>query len=97
MLSEVFSYARYRAKYAIIAVCGQVTLQGQPFIAAQPIIYGSQGYTHDTIVEVIDHITHNKTDIASIVTDKYKHSDIDAALKQAASGKVIKVITDYEI
>ena len=96
LLAEVFGYARYGTKYAIVAVFGQVTLPGQPFIAAQPVIYGSQGYTHDTIVEVIDHITRNKTDIASIVTDKFKHADIDKALKRAASGEGIKVIIDYE-
>ncbi len=96
LLAEVFGYARYGSKYAIIAVFGQVTLPGQPFIAAQPIIYGSQGYTHETIVEVIEHISNNKTDIASIVTDKYKHCDIDKALKKAASGEGIKVIIDYE-
>lgn len=96
LLAEVFGYARYGAKYAIIAVFGQVTLPGQPFIAAQPIIYGSQGYTHDTIVEVIDHLSQNKTDIASIVTNKFKHSEMNEALKYAASGKGIKVIIDYE-
>ena len=96
LLSEVCGYARNGTKYAIVAVFGQVTLPGQPFIAAQPIIYGSQGYTHDTIVEVIEHLTLNKTNIGSIVTDKFKHADIDKALKRAASGQGIKVIIDYE-
>ncbi|MDE6504459.1 MAG: zinc-binding dehydrogenase [Clostridia bacterium] len=96
LFTEVFGYARSHTKYAIIAVFGQVTIPGQPFIAAQPIIYGSQGYTHETIVEVIDHILKDKTNISTIVTDKFKHKDISEALKKAASGQGIKVIIDYE-
>lgn len=96
LFAEVFGYARSHTKYAIIAVFGQVTIPGQPFIAAQPIIYGSQGYTHETIVEVIDHILKDKTNISTIVTDKFKHKDISEALKKAASGQGIKVIIDYE-
>ena len=96
LFAEAFGYARPGTKYGIVAVFNQITIPGQPFIAAQPIIYGSQGYTHDTIVEVIEHITQNKTDIASIVTDKFAHADINEAIKRAASGNGIKVIIDYE-
>lgn len=98
LLSEVFNYARNHTKYAIISVFQKVELEGRPFIAAQPIIYGSQGYTHETIVEVIDHILNKKTPIASImVTHKFKHEDISKALEFAASGQGIKVIIDYEL
>ena len=97
LLSEVFNYARHNTKYAIISVFGKVELQGRPFIAAQPIIYGSQGYTHETITEVIDHIEHKKTPIASMVTHKFKHDDISKALEFAATGEGIKVVIDYEL
>ena len=98
LLSEVFNYARNHTKYAIISVFQKVELEGRPFIAAQPIIYGSQGYTHETIVEVIDHILNKKTPIASImVTHKFKQEDISKALEFAASGQGIKVIIDYEL
>lgn len=98
LLSEVFNYARNKTKYGIVAVFNKVELSGQPFIAAQPMIYGSQGYIHETIVEVIDHILHEKTNIASImVTHKFKHEDIAEALEFASSGKGIKVIIDYEM
>ena len=98
LLSEVFTYARNATKYAIISVFQKVELLGQPFIAAQPVIYGSQGYTHDTIVEVIDHVLNNKTDIASLmVTHKFKHEDMSKALEFASSGKGIKVIIDYDM
>lgn len=97
LLSETFSYARNATKYAIIAVFDKVELPGQPFIAAQPIIYGSQGYKHETIVEVIDHILNSKTSVASMVTHKFKHEDIAKALAFAASGEGIKVIIDYEM
>ena len=72
-------------------------MQGRPFIAAQPIIYGSQGYTHETITEVIDHREHKKTPIASMVTHKFKHDDISKALEFAATGEGIKVVIDYEL
>ena len=97
LLAEVFGYARNQTKYAIISVFQSVELPGMPFIAAQPVIYGSQGYTHDTIVEVIDHVLNEKTDIASMVTHKFKHEDMAKALEFAASGQGIKVIIDYEL
>lgn len=98
LLSEVFSYARKATKYAIISVFQKVELLGQPFIAAEPLIYGSQGYSHETIVEVIHHILHHLTPIASVmVTHKFKHEDIAEALAFAATGEGIKVIIDYEL
>ena len=97
LLTEVFNYARNHTKYAIVSVFQKVELPGMPFIAAQPLLYGSQGYTHETIVEVIDHILNNKTEIASMVTHKFKHEDISKALEFAASGQGIKVVIDYEL
>lgn len=97
LLSEVFNYARTDTKYAIISVFQKVELQGMPFISAQPIIYGSQGYTHETIVEVIEHILKEKTPIASMVTHKFKHEDMSKAIEFAATGQGIKVVIDYEL
>ncbi|MBQ9840578.1 MAG: alcohol dehydrogenase catalytic domain-containing protein [Erysipelotrichaceae bacterium] len=97
LLSEVFTYARNKTKYAIISVFQKVELPGMPFIAAQPMIYGSQGYTHETIVEVIDHVLNEKTPIASMVTHTFKHEDMSKAIEFAASGQGIKVVIDYEL
>lgn len=97
LLADVFGYSRNHTKYATISVIQKVELPGMPFIDAQHVIYGSQGYTHKTIVEVIDYILNEKIDIVSMVTHKFKREDLAKALKFAASCQGIKVIIDYKL
>ncbi len=98
LFEECFSYAREGTRYSILSVYSRdLTISGSPFIMSQAKIYGSRGYQPATIKEVIDHITNRKTSIGTIVTQKYKHEDFPEAIKEAASGRQIKVVIDYEM
>ncbi|WP_294561402.1 zinc-binding dehydrogenase [uncultured Traorella sp.] len=97
LFRQCFDLAREKTRYAVVSVLNEVTLNGLNFIATQPVIYGSRGYEHETIAEVIDHLQKNKTNIREIVTKKYKIDDFPQAIADAASGKQIKVLIDYEM
>ncbi len=98
LLEECFSYSFVGTKYIVVSVYfGNVTLAGSTFMMASPVVTSSVGYTHDTILEVIDHITNNKTAIKTMVTKKFAHKDFPEAIATAASGSDIKVVIDYEM
>lgn len=98
LFEECFGYAREKTRYSILSVYSRnLDLVSMPFIMSQAIIYGSRGYESSTIKEVIDHITNKKTPIGTLVTKKYKHEDFPEAIAEAASGRQIKVVIDYEM
>ncbi len=98
LFEECFSYAREGTRYSILSIYNRdLTISGSPFVMSQAKIYGSRGYQPDTIKEVIDHITNKKTPIGTLVTKKYKHENFPEAIAEAASGRQIKVVIDYEM
>lgn len=98
LLSEAFNYAREKTRYVVLSVYGgDLTINPGMFIRSQASIYGSRGYTPETILEVIDHITNKKTPIGLLVTKKYKPSEFVEAMAEAASDRQVKVIIDYEM
>ncbi len=98
LFEECFSYPFIGTQYVIVSVYfGTVTLAGPSFMLAHPVITSSVGYTHETILEVIDHITNMKTPVKTMVTKKFAHKDFPEAIATAASGSEIKVVIDYEL
>ena len=98
LFEECFGYARERTRYSVLSVYSRnLNMTGRPFVMNQAMIYGSRGYEPSTIKEVIDHITNKKTPIGTLVTRKYKHADFAEAIAEAASGRQIKVVIDYEM
>ncbi len=99
LLQQMFNLSKEKTKYVIVAVYHKdITLNSNIFIMNQPIVRGSKAYNHDTIVEVIDHITKEKTPIKTIVTKKFKQEDLPEAIKVASeANNNIKVLIDYEL
>lgn len=95
-----FNYARTSTRYIVIAggaYTKPLALSGGLFMFYESVVRGSRGYTHETILEVIDHITNRKTCIENIITKKFKAKDfveaIDVASKQDHD---LKVLIDFE-
>lgn len=99
LLQQCFNLAKPKTKYVIVAVYHkEIVLNPNIFIMNEPVVTASKGYVHETIVEVIDHITKEKTNIKTIVTKKFKHADFVEAMKAACDAKNnIKVIIDYDM
>lgn len=99
LLQQMFNLSKWETKYVIVAVYHKdLVLNPNIFIMYQPTLTSSKGYVTDTILEVIDHITKEKTPIKTIVTKKFKHTDFIEAMKAACDAKNnIKVIIDYEM
>lgn len=99
LLQQCFNMGKAGTKYVIVAVySNDLVLNSHMFILNQAMVRGSQAYTHETILEVIDHITKEKTPIKTIVTKKFRHMDFPEAIKAAANASEnIKVIIDYEL
>ncbi len=101
LFAEVFGYARFKTEYCLVGIVPQITIPGQMFIAMEPCIYGSQGYSHEDITAVIEHILNKYTCVAEMVTQKFKHEDYPKAIAFASdrstSGERIKVIVDYDL
>ena len=98
LLSQTFNFAREGSRYVVLSVYGgNLEINPGMFIRSQAKIYGSRGYMPKTIVEVMDHITNKKTPIGLLVTKKYKPSEFVEAMAEAASGRQVKVIIDYEM
>lgn len=99
LLQQVFNLSSEGTKYVIVAVYHQdITLNANMFIMNQASVRGSRAYTSDTINEVVDHVTNEKTPIKTIVTRKFKHADFPEAIKFASEAKeCIKVVIDYEM
>lgn len=99
LFEQVFSLSKHGTKYSIVAVYHEnISLPGSNFMSNEADVYGSSGYTHDTILEVIDNIEHKKTAIEKIITRKFKHSDFVEAMAVASdkSTNNIKVILEYD-
>lgn len=99
LLQQLFNLAKWETKYVIVAVYHkELALNPNIFIMYQPTVTSSKGYIGETITEVIDHITKEKTPIKTIVTKKFKHADFVEAMKAACDAKNnIKVIIDYDL
>lgn len=100
LLERSFGLCRQGTKYSVVSVYGQnIELPGGLFVNNEPVVAGSRGYTSDTILEVIDNITNNKTPVKKIITAKFKPSELPEAMYAAAtkSCKNIKVVIDYEM
>ena len=99
LLSEVFMMSKHGSKFSIVAVYHEnLSLSGSNFMSNEADVYGSSGYTHETILEVIDNIEHKKTAIEKIITKKFKHEDFVEAMAVAAdkSTNNIKVVLEYD-
>lgn len=96
LLKTVFDYAREKTRYCVVSMMPEITINGIHFISTQPMIYGSRGYEHANIIEVIDCLKQRKTKINEIITSKYSLDDFPEAISAASSGKEIKVIIDFE-
>ncbi|MCD7893130.1 MAG: zinc-binding dehydrogenase [Erysipelotrichaceae bacterium] len=99
LLQQMFNLSKHGTKYVIVAVYhNEIVLNPNIFIMNEPLIVGSQAYSHETILEVIDHITNKKTPINTIITKKFKHDEFPQATEAACNTKEnIKVIIDYEL
>ncbi|MCM1360192.1 MAG: alcohol dehydrogenase catalytic domain-containing protein [Corallococcus sp.] len=99
LLQQLFNLAKWETKYVIVAVYHkELVLNPNVFIMHQPTVTASKGYVNETILEVIDHISKEKTPIKTIVTKKFKHAYFVEAMKAACDVKNnIKVIIDYEM
>lgn len=95
LLKTVFDYSREKTRYCVVSMMPEITINGINFISTQPMIYGSRGYEHDNIIEVIDCLKQRKTKINEIITGKYSIDDFPKAILAAPSGKEIKVIIDF--
>lgn len=99
LLQQMFNLSKWETTYVIVAVYHkEISFSPNVFIMYQPTVTSSKGYIGETIKEVIDHITNEKTSIRSIVTRKFKHADFVEAMKAACDTKNnIKVIIDYDM
>lgn len=99
LFEQVFAMSKHGSKYSVVAVYHEkLSLSGSNFMSNEADVYGSSGYTHETILEVIDNIEHKRTAIEKIITKKFKYKDFVEAMAVAAdkSSNNIKVILDFE-
>lgn len=99
LMSQCFSLGNQGTKYSVVSVfAGNVELAANAFVSNEPLMRGSRGYDKDIILEVIDHITKEKTNIKTMITKKFKHEDFVEAIESACnSAENIKVVIDYEM
>lgn len=99
LLQQMFNMSKQGTKYVIVAVYHkEIVLNPNIFISNEPMVIGSKAYNHETILEVIDHITNKKTPIGTIITKKFKHDEFPQAIEAACNANEnIKVIIDYEL
>ena len=97
LLMQSFGMCAANTKYVVVSVYNEpIPVPGGIFMS-QPAIYGSAGYTRETILEVIDHIENQRTPIGSIITDKFQIDQLPEAIEHAAvkSYKNIKVLLSF--
>lgn len=96
LLQSTIAFAKPHSKMCIIAVYKkEISINPTAFMSNEFTLMGSRGYTQEDIIEVIDHLTEEKTTVATMVTQTFKLEDINEAFKVASEAKgTIKVIID---
>ncbi|MNI13978.1 Sorbitol dehydrogenase [compost metagenome] len=96
LFENVMRIAHEEARISVIAVYKSPVAVDLGLVMMNEIqIKGASGYTHEDITKVIDHISNQKTNIGSIITQVYKLDQIQEAFEKAIEAKgTIKVVVD---
>lgn len=96
LFTQVMELVKPQARIAVIAVYkNDVPVSLSQVMSKEVQIVGASGYTSEDILKVIDHLNNKKTPIATMVTQVYPLSEIQAAFDTAIAAKdSIKVVVD---
>lgn len=96
LLDLVMKNIKPHARISIIAVYkNEVPISLAQVMSKEIQIKGASGYTHEDISKVVEHLTNNKTNLSTIVTQVYKLDDIQDAFNKAIDAiGTIKVVVD---